>query len=109
MSFRTFALVPLLFAFTAGCGHTVMRGTVVMKVNPTEAHVCLAENDVAVSDQVRLYRKFCQTQPRRPDVCRTETIATGTVTKLLNNHYAVVTLPAGVSFGEGDRVEKLVR
>ena len=104
---RTLALASLLFASAAGCGHTAMRGTVVMKLDPTEAHVCLAEDDVVVSDQVRLYRKVCQAQSKRPDDCRTETLGTGTVTKLLKNHYAVVTFPTGTPFTEGDKVEKL--
>ena len=39
-----------------GCagGHANMRGSVVMKIDPTKAHVCLGVGEVGVNDRVRL-------------------------------------------------------
>lgn len=109
MFLRRFALSCMFAAATTtGCasGHGVMRGSVIMKIDPTTAHVCLGSGEVAVNDRVRLYRNVCTPSGRRA-VCKKEAIADGTVTELLDEHYSVVTFPAGTTFAEGDTVEKL--
>jgi hypothetical protein len=84
-----------------------MRSSVVMKIDSTTAHVCLGNNEVAVSDRIRLYKNECRQVDRRPQLCTKITIAEGTVTQLLDEHYSVVTFPAGTAFEEGYTVEKL--
>jgi len=109
MTLRTLGLsVIFAAAATTGCatGHTVMRGSVVMKIDPTTAHVCLGSGEVAVNDRVRLYKNVCTPSGRR-SVCKKEPIADGTVTELLDEHYSVVTLPAGTTFEEGNTIERL--
>ena len=109
MILRAFALSCFFAAAaTTGCagGHAVMRGSVVMKIDPTTAHVCLGKGEVAVNDRVRLYRNVCTPSGRR-SVCKKEAVADGTVTELLDEHYSVVTFPAGTTFEEGNTVEKL--
>lgn len=109
MILRTFVLsCCFAAAATTGCasGHAAMRGSVVMKIDPTTAHVCLGSGEVAVNDRVRLYRNVCTPSARR-SVCKKEPIADGVVTELLDEHYSVVTFPAGTTFAEGDTVEKL--
>ena len=98
----------------AGCasGHANMRGSIVMKIDPTKAHVCLGVGEVAVNDRVRLYRNVCTpiaagSGRAHPSTCTKETVAEGTVTELLDEHYSVVTFPAGIVFQEGDTVEKI--
>ena len=111
MTLRSYAVSLMLAAgITTGCagGHATMRGSVVMKIDPTKAHVCLGTGEVAVNDHVRLYRNVCkQSAGGRATVCTKETIADGTVTELLDEHYSVVTFPAGTTFEEGNTIEKL--
>lgn len=109
MTLRGFALSCIVAAVaTTGCasGHAVMRGSVIMKIDPTTAHVCLGTGEVAVNDRVRLYRNVCTPSARR-SVCKKEPIADGTVAELLDEHYSVVTFPAGTTFEEGNTIEKL--
>jgi hypothetical protein len=40
-------------------------------------------------------------------LCTKETVADGTVTQLLDDHYSVVTFPTGTTFDEGNTIEKL--
>jgi hypothetical protein len=85
-----------------------MRGSVVMKIDPTTAHVCLGNGEVAVNDRVRLYKNVCEAAVgRKPSSCKKTAIADGTVKELLDEHYSVVTFPAGTSLGEGNTIEKL--
>jgi hypothetical protein len=85
-----------------------MRGSVVMKIDPTTAHVCLGNGEVAVNDRVRLYKNVCEAaRDRRPSICKKTAVADGTVKELLDEHYSVVTFPAGTSFDEGYTIEKL--
>jgi hypothetical protein len=93
-------------ALTGCAGHAAMRGSVVMKIDPTTAHVCLGSGEVAVNDRVRLYKNTCESKDRR-SVCTKTTIADGTVMQLLDQHYSVVAFPAGTPFEEGNTVEKL--
>lgn len=111
MTLRVYAMSLMLAGGIAtGCatGHAGMRGSVVMKIDPTKAHVCLGRGEVAVNDRVRLYKNNCKTRADgRHAACTKETIADGTVTELLDDHYSVVTFPAGTSFEEGNTIEKL--
>jgi len=83
-----------------------MRGSVVMKIDPTTAHVCLGNGEVAVNDSVRLYRNVCKSSGKRGS-CTKSMIVDGKVTELLDEHYSTVTFPAGTTIEEGDTVEKL--
>lgn len=111
MSLRVYAMSLMLAGgIVTGCatGHAGMRGSVVMKINPTKAHVCLGRGEVAVNDRVRLYKNNCKTtSDGRRTICSKETIGDGTVTELLDDHYSVVTFPAGTPFDEGNTIEKL--
>jgi len=85
-----------------------MRGSVTMKIDPTTAHVCLGNGEVAVNDPVHLYRNVCTQADRRP-TCKKETIADGRVTELIDEHYSIVTFPSGTTFEEGNTVERANR
>ena len=103
-------MLSWMFAAAAltGCAgnHAAMRGSVVMKIDPTTAHVCLGSGEVAVNDRVRLYKNVCEAKDRR-SVCTKLTIADGMVTQLLDEHYSVVVFPAATPFEEGYTIEKL--
>lgn len=105
--------VPFLVAMSLGTGcaggHNAMRGSVVMKTSETNAHVCLGRGEVAVNDEVDLYRNRCQPSPASepaPNDCSREVVGRGKVEKVLNDHFSVVRFPAGTPFKEGDTVEK---
>ncbi len=106
MRFTPLALLALLVG--VGCGHAAMRGSVVMKISDSQAHVCLGNNEVAVGDHVRLIKHKC-TSSSKPAVrqCTPVVIAEGQVTQVLNEHYSVVDFPPGTAFVEGDSVEKV--
>lgn len=108
------ALLALLTLVGAGCAtHSTMRGSVVMRVNNSDAHVCLGEGEVAVGDTVNLIHHDCATKgTEKPwvgaagDRCRRQVVGTGQVVEVLNSHYSVVRFKGGVAFAEGDTIEK---
>lgn len=102
----------LLFASTlAACAaHTVMAGTVVMRIDETQAHVCLQAGSVAVGDHVALVRHVCENPAEGRTAaqrCAPTVVGDGTVESLLNEHYAVVRFPAALAVREGDTVQPL--
>jgi hypothetical protein len=104
---RSFVVVAL--AAVAGCatGHEAMRGSVVMKVSDTEAHVCLFDQQAPVGSQVQLYRHTCVTKYGKRYECDKQKVAVGTVTEQIGDHYALVTFPAGTNYDEGFTVEPI--
>ena len=103
---RSMLLIGLFSAMTAtACGsHTTMRGSVVMKIDETEAHVCLGKDEVKVGDSVHLFHNDCT--GGKASQCRRVAIADGQVVQLLNEHYSLVRFPAGTAFAEGDTIER---
>jgi len=99
-------LCALFFVSACGTSHAAMRGSVVMKVTDTDAHVCLAEGQAAVGEHVRLYQHRCTTAGRAT-TCEKVAVADGVVTELLNEHYSTVRFPAGTTIAEGDTVEPI--
>jgi hypothetical protein len=98
-----FVVLGVLFA--AGCSHSMMRGSVVMKTSDTEAHVCLGRGEVAVGDHVHLFHNDCSTGSK-PGQCRRVLVADGEVEQLFDDHYSMVRFPAGTAFVEGDTIER---
>lgn len=94
-----------------GCT-TVHRGVVAMKISDTVAHVCLNKGEVSVGDTVKMYSNVCKQNlddtsgAGENSYCEKRLMGNGTVTKILNEHYSVVTLLNGTDFKEGDFVEK---
>lgn len=94
--------------------HSTMRGGVAMKVSEREAHVCLGDGEVKQGDKVVAFYNDCQDRNGAGKnsgangiPCVKKKLGTGTVTKLLNEHYSVVEFEDGVKFTEGTFVEKL--
>lgn len=106
-------VAPAFIIALAACGaHTNMRGSVVMKVNDTEAHICLGKGEVHEGSVIELYRNVCTDAKGRPvparavvDACKREPAGSGQVTRVLNDHYSIVRFASGTSFQEGDTVE----
>ena len=94
----------------AGCAHSTMRGTVAMKVNDEEGHVCMGDGEVKVGDRVAIFKSICN--PLRATQggtggCLKEKLGEGTVVRTLNEHYSVVKVNPGVTFEEGAIVERI--
>jgi hypothetical protein len=88
-----------------GCAHSLMRGSVVMKVDEDEAHVCLGENEVKSGDKLSLYKSQCGGvgKARR---CSKVKVGEGEIVELVNEHYSLARFSNGVEFAEGYIVEK---
>ena len=55
----TLLLAALSLPAFAGCGHMTMRGTVAMKGDNQEAHVCMGDKEVKAGDRVALFKNVC--------------------------------------------------
>jgi hypothetical protein len=109
MSTIRYSFVALSLVTLAACatGHEAMRGSVVMKVSGTEAHVCLLAGDARIGSRVQLYRHTCVTKYARSYQCEKQPVAVGTVSERMGDHYALVTFPQGTAFEEGYTVEPI--
>lgn len=105
-----FVLILLVATALTGCAHSTMRGSVAMKVNAEEAHVCMGEKEVKVGDRVALFKNQCSRSGGKvgsADPCHKVKIGEGSVERVLNEHYSVVKVNPGVQFEEGAIVEKV--
>ena len=112
MRYIGLAVFAALVSGLSGCAHSMMRGSVAMKINDEEAHVCMGDNEVKAGDRVALYKNECRGKgSSRADGggtnCQKVKIGEGEVTRTLNEHYSVVRVSPGTSFEEGTVVEKL--
>lgn len=111
---KIFLLIALFVLIITGCAHhSLMRGTVAMKISDTEAHVCINNFEVKEGERVTLFRNVCPTKGERlvlaqttGIVCKKVQVGMGTVTKILNEHYSIVKFDTGVTFDEGSFIEK---
>lgn len=104
------SLAMLAFITAAGCGatgHQAMSGAVVMKLNETQAHVCLFEQDASIGARVQLYRHTCENEGRATYRCSKHPVAIGTISQKMGGHYALVTFPEGTKYEEGYTVEPI--
>ncbi len=90
-----------------------MRGTVVMKDENQEAHVCLGDNEVKPGDRVGLYKNVCLPPKEAAKLsdptfggCKMVKLGDGRVVQSLNEHYSIVKVDPGVDFKEGSWVQK---
>ena len=99
------SLVGLL---ASGCAHSLMRGSVAMKISDNEAHECLGNNEVKVGDRVTAFNNVCTAGSGKDGnrTCDKVKVGSGKVTRLLNEHYSVVSFDDSVKFQEGTVVEK---
>jgi len=85
--------------------YEAMHGAIVRQVHGTSTHVCLL-SDARVGDRIRLiHHPSPSATGGCPSALRKQTIAVGCVTERLDEHYAVVTFPAGTRTAEGHRLE----
>lgn len=105
-----FLIIGLAALAFSGCAtHSVMRGTVAMKVSDNEAHVCMNKEEIKTGDHLVLYKNVCEARDRgdrATTVCKKVEAGHGEITQILNDHYSAVKFPSGTKFSEGDVVEK---
>jgi hypothetical protein len=85
------------------------RGVVAMKVSDTEAHIGAGKNELVVGDHVELYKNVCRGGGSHGESdynCAKKLMGHGEVTRTINEDYSVVRFDTGVSFAEGDMIEK---
>lgn len=105
--FKKVKFVVLVAALMSSCASKVHRGVVAMKIDESTAHVGLMRNEVAVGDHVELYTNHCiNNRAANQQECEKVSRGHGTVTQLLNENYTLVKFDDGVTFREGDYVEK---
>ena len=93
----------------SGCAHNFMRGTVAMKTDNRTGHICLGKNDVKIGEKIRFYRNDCRGGGGEfgDAGCGMTILGTGTITRVLNDHYSEVKTDKPFKFGEGTLVEKI--
>ncbi len=91
----------------SSCASQLHRGVIAMKIDENSAHVGLNKNEVTVGDHVKLYGNKCTKLAKASDqVCEKLAKGHGVVTQILNDNYASVKFDSGVTFQEGDFIEK---
>ena len=100
--------IPFIL-FSCASSHTLMRGTVAMKISKDKAHVCLGDNMVKKGDLVVFYENDCigtGSENGGGTVCTLKKTGEGEVLKTLNSHYSVIKTTSKFSFDEGTLVQK---
>lgn len=105
---RNIFFYGLLVLLTGCASHQkVHRGVVAMKISDTEAHVGLNENEVKLNDSVQLYMNRCNNLVAGERNCVQVYKGQGVVTRIVNQNYVAVKFDEGVTFNEGDLVQKI--
>jgi len=90
-----------------GCASTMHRGIVAMKVDSRLAHVGINKTEVSVGDHVELYGNQCIRAGKDGErSCKKVEKGHGQVAEILGDNYVSVKFDEGVSFQEGDFIEK---
>jgi hypothetical protein len=116
MERKSILTLALAMAMSACAGAD--RGSVAMKIDDREAHICMENDEVRTGDRVALFRNECgghstqarhKLRPRRfgDSVCQRIKLGEGRVVRPLNERCSVVEVDPGVEFDEGAFVEKL--
>ncbi len=88
-----------------GCASKLHRGVVAMKVDERIAHVGLNKEEVSVGDHVQLYGNKCS-GVKETRTCMKVSKGHGLVKEIISDNYVAVKFDEGVSFEEGDFIEK---
>ena len=89
----------------ASCQHVVPHGTIAMKITDNVGQA--AVHNVSKGQSIVLLKNEC-TPPIGPSDtynCRREEVARGTVSRILNEHYAEIVFPQGTRIAEGQMIE----
>ena len=102
---KSFMILVTASLFITSCATSVHRGVVAMKVDENTAHVGLNQNEVSIGDHVELYSNKCRNK-KLDQFCEKVAKGHGTVTSVISSDYVAIKFDSGVSFQEGDFIEK---
>lgn len=102
---KSFFILVVGSLFITSCATYIHRGVVAMKVDENTAHVGLNNNEVNIGDHVELYSNKCRNL-KSEQFCKKVSKGHGTVLSFINDDYVSVKFDSGVSFQEGDFIEK---
>ena len=90
------------------CASQLHRGVIAMKVSENIAHVGLTKSEATTGDHVELYGNKCNRAAKSlgEQNCIKVAKGHGVVTENINDDYVAVKFDSGVSFQEGDFIEK---
>ena len=110
--FKCSVVLMIISLFLVSCATSVHRGVVAMEIDENTAHVGLGKSEAGAGDHVELYAHKCRNirssvpQLSVDQVCTKVSRGHGRVTTIINDDYVVVKFDTGVSFEEGDFIEK---
>jgi hypothetical protein len=96
----------LLFGFTVFLASSIHRGVVAMKVSDSVAHVGLQQSEATVGDHVQLYTNRCNRIKGEEQTCRKISKGHGRIISIISADYVSVEFDQGITFQEGDFIEK---
>lgn len=102
-----FFILPLMFVSCA-TRHTLMNGTVALKIDEDTGIACVESNVAKVGTKMKLLNNDCKTQnfPDRRGACQLVEAGEVEVTKTLNDHYVEFRKISGSNFSEGSIIAK---
>ncbi|MBC7467271.1 MAG: hypothetical protein H7256_14870 [Bdellovibrio sp.] len=104
---KTIVLLAGALVVSSCATNQLHRGVVAMKIDDRNAHVTLNKNEVAVGDHVELFGNKCvPLAGTRAKTCERVEKGHGVVTEVLNDNYSAIKFDSGVTFQEGDFIEK---
>lgn len=103
---RKYLLVSFTVFLASCASSSIHRGVVAMKVSDSIAHVGLQQNEATVGDHVELYTNKCSRIKGEEQICKKISKGHGRIMSIINPDYVSVQFDQGVTFQEGDFIEK---
>ena len=96
-----------IFSVSCASKHTMMKGSVAMKLEESKGVACLFGEEPSVGAKLTLFNNDCTgTKGKEGGVsCRMVKSGSATITRMINDHYAEFETDGGVSFVEGSIIE----
>ena len=115
---KMYSILSITILAISGCAtsqkHDHARGSIVALDSPTEAHVCMNSSEVAIGEQVSLYKPVCKTSPPKgrlnptsQTTCKKEPKGFAEVIETSDAHFIKVKAVDDAVFEEGFVIEKI--
>lgn len=97
-----------LFMVSCASKHSMMRGSVAMKIDESKGIACLESDEVKVGDVLNLYNNECEGAKGKDGAASCKMVPAGKVevTRLVNDHYSEFVTKDTVRFEEGSIIGK---
>lgn len=106
---KFFLLTALVTLASCASRHTLMRGSVAMKLTESTGIACLESNQVKVGDTLALLNNDCSGFKGREGIASCKLVPGGKVevTRIVNDHYSEFKTLEATSFSEGSIISPL--